>query len=209
MMSDPTDLTVLLNQAQDGKQNARDRLFARAADRVLLYARMRLGTALRARVDAMDVLQETFLHAERDWQKFRPISSDPDRELAQWLCAIAENRIRDLAAWHQAGRRDVGREARDVTEVLRQLHRSGHGPATSMVRRDERDRVADAVDTLPDEDREVLLLRHFEGLTIDAIADRTGRSASSVRRALGRSVQQLGRTLGANPGQAPATEAVQ
>jgi len=196
-MTNPTDLTILLDSAHSGQRDAKDRLFARAADRVLLYARMRLGTALRTRVDPMDVLQETFLHAHRDWDTFAPTGSDPDRELAQWLCAIAENRIRDLADWHGAGRRNVGREARDVTAVLRELQRSGHGPATSMVRRDERDRVADAVDTLPDEDREVMLLRHFEGLTVDAIAERTGRSASSVRRALGRSVQQLGKQLGA------------
>lgn len=196
-MTDSFDLTDLLLRAKNGERDARNRLFARAADRVLLYARMRLGTALRTRVDAMDVLQETFLHAQRDWGGFEPAGPDPDRALAQWLCAIAENRIRDLAAWHGAARRNIGKEARDVTVVLRELQRSGHGPATSMVRRDERDRVSDAVDTLPDEDREVLLLRHFEGLTIDVIAERTGRSASSVRRALGRAVRDLGQKLGA------------
>lgn len=197
VMTEPTDLTILLQGAKDGDRDARDRLFARAAERVLLYARMRLGAALRARVDAMDVLQETFLHAHRDWDRFQPNDDDVDRGLAQWLCAIAENRIRDLADWHGAKKRNVGREVRDVTVVLRDLQRSGHGPATSMVRRDERNRVSDAVDTLADEDREVLLLRHFEGLTLDTIAERTGRSASSVRRALGRAVQQLGQQLGA------------
>lgn len=200
-MTDPLDLTTLLRDAKEGKRDARDRLFARAADRVLLYARMRLGAKLRARVDAMDVLQETFMHAHLDWHRFEASNQELDRGLAQWLCAIAENRIRDLADWHGAARRNVGREARDVTMVLRDLQRSGHGPATSMVRRDERDRVSDAVETLADEDREVLLLRHFEGLTLDAVAERTGRSASSVRRALGRAVQQLGKTLGAEAAQ--------
>lgn len=200
-MTDPIDLTTLLRDAQEGKRTARDRLFARAADRVLLYARMRLGAKLRARVDAMDVLQETFMHAHLDWHRFEATGKELDRGLAQWLCAIAENRIRDLADWHGAARRNVGREARDVTMVLRDLQRSGHGPATSMVRRDERDRVSDAVEILADEDREVLLLRHFEGLTLDAVAERTGRSASSVRRALGRAVQQLGKTLGAEAAQ--------
>jgi len=196
-MTDTIDLPALLAAATAGQRGACDRLFAHAADWVLLYVRLRLGPALRARIDAMDVLQETFLHAHRDWRRFRaPEGGDPDRALAQWLCGIAENRLRDLAAWHGAARRDVGREARDVTAVLRELHRNGHGPATSMVRREERDRLADAVEALADEDREVLLLRHFEGLTVDAIADRTGRSASSVRRALGRAVQQLGNTLG-------------
>jgi RNA polymerase sigma-70 factor, ECF subfamily len=197
-MTDFAEIQDLMAKARAGHRDASDQLFARAADRVLLYVRMRLGVALRARVDAMDVLQETFLHAQRAWERFvLPEGADAERALAQWLCAIAENRIRDLAAWHGAARRAVAREQRDVTEVLRELQRSGHGPATSMVRRDERDRLADAVEQLPDEDREVLLLRHFEGLTVDAIADRTGRSASSVRRALGRAVAQLGRKLGA------------
>ena len=197
-MTDFADLPYLIAKARAGQRDAADQLFARAADRVLLYVRMRLGTALRARVDAMDVLQETFLHAQRAWPRFElPERADAERALVHWLCAIAENRIRDLAAWHGAARRAVAREQREVTAVLREVQRSGHGPATSLVRRDERDRLADAVDQLPDEDREVLLLRHFEGLTVDAIADRTGRSESSVRRALGRAVARLGRQLGA------------
>ena len=81
--------------------------------------------------------------------------------------------------------------------VLRDLQRSGHGPATSMVRREERDRLSDAIEALQDPDREVMLLRFFEGLPVEAIADRTGQSPSSVRRAIGRATVQLGKRLGA------------
>jgi RNA polymerase sigma-70 factor (ECF subfamily) len=188
----------LFRRAVDGDRDAGDRLFARAADRVLLFLRLRLGAALRARFDATDVLQEVFTHAHRDLGKFDPgNSSDPDRSFLHWLCAIAENRIRDLAAFHRARRRDPAREERQVTVVLRKLQRQGHGPATSMVRRDERDRLAAAIEELPDTDRHPLLLRFFEGLTVEAIADRLGNSPSSVRRALGRATVQLGRRLGA------------
>jgi RNA polymerase sigma-70 factor (ECF subfamily) len=157
---------------------------------------------LRARLEPADVLQEVFTHAHRDLQRFQPDqSSDPDRTFLHWLCALAENRIRDLAAFHRARRRDLAREVRQVTEVLRDLQRRGHGPATSMVRRDERDRLASAIEALPDADRDALLLRFFEGLTIDAIADRLGTSQTSVRRALGRATVLLGRQLGAEVSQ--------
>lgn len=195
-MGASSDLAGLLDAARGGDREACDRLFARAADRLLLYVRLRLGGALRARVDSMDVLQEAFLHAHRDVGGFDPTGpGDPDRRFAQWLCRIADNRIRDLASRHGAARRDVRRETEDVTEALRRVQRAGHGPATSLVRREERDRLADAIEELEDEDREVIVLRHFEGLTIDAIADRTGRSASAVRRALGRATRTVGRRL--------------
>ena len=69
-MTDFADIQDLMAKARAGHRDAADQLFARAADRVLLYVRMRLGVALRARVDAMDVLQETFLHAQRAWERF-------------------------------------------------------------------------------------------------------------------------------------------
>lgn len=196
-MEPSNSLLPLFRRAIGGDREAGDRLFARAADRVLLFIRLRLGAALRARLDATDVLQEVFTHAHRDLGRFDPGSaSDPDRSFLHWLCALAENRIRDLAAFHRARRRDPAREERQVTAVLRELQRRGHGPATSMVRRDERDRLAAAIDALPDADRDPLLLRFFEGLTIEVIADRLGTSPSSVRRALGRATVQLGRQLG-------------
>lgn len=192
--------------ASAGDRDALDRLFARAADRLLLFVRLRLGPALRARVDSLDVLQETFLHAHRDRAGWQAIGSDPERAFVQWLCVIAQHRIHDLAAWHGAKRRDVRAEQRHVSAVLAGLQRSGHGPATSLVRREERDRLAAAVEQLPDEDRDVFVLRHFAGLTLDAIADQLGRSASSVRRSLGRSTRDVGRRLGAGGGADAATE---
>ncbi len=196
-MTAPDDLRSLFQRAATGDRAAADRLFARAADRLLLFVRLRLGAALRARLDEHDVLQEVFVHAHRDIARFDASgASDPERAFVCWLCALAENRLRDLAAFHRRQRRDPAREQRDVTAVLRELHRRGHGPATSLVRREERDRLASGVGQLEEVDREVLLLRFFEGLTVEAIADRTGRSPSAVRRSLGRATVLLGKRLG-------------
>jgi RNA polymerase sigma-70 factor (ECF subfamily) len=196
-MTAPDHLRSLFQRAATGDRTAADHLFARAADRLLLFVRLRIGAALRARLDEHDVLQEVFVHAHRDLPRFDAgTASDPERAFVHWLCALAENRLRDLAAFHRRQRRDPAREQRDVTAVLRELQRQGHGPATSLVRREERDRLATCVDQLDGDDREVLLLRFFEGLTVDAIADRTGRSPSAVRRSLGRAAMQLGKRLG-------------
>lgn len=194
-MNDSAPSPSLLAAACGGDRDAVDRLFARTADRLLLFIRLRLSAALRARVDSLDVLQEAYLHAQRDLAHFHAVGRDPERAFVQWLCAIAQNRLRDLAAWHGAKRRVLGADERHVSAVLATLQRSGHGPATSLVRREERDRLADAVEQLPDEDREVFVLRHFAGLTLDAIADQLGRSVSSVRRSLGRSTADVGRRL--------------
>lgn len=192
---DPSPRTLPPATALAGDPQAIDRLFARVADRVLLFVRLRLGARLRARVDSLDVLQETFLHAHRDIATWQPQGAELERAFAKWLCAIASHRIQDLAAWHGAARRDVRAEQRQVSTVLAQLQRDGHGPATSLVRREERDHLAAAVEQLPDEDRDVFVLRHFAGHTVDAIADQLGRSASSVRRSLGRSTCAVGRRL--------------
>ncbi|MBK8978821.1 MAG: sigma-70 family RNA polymerase sigma factor [Planctomycetes bacterium] len=195
-MTDTTRFPVLLAAAIAGDRHACDRLFGRAADRLQLYVRLRLGERLRARVDSLDVLQETFLCAHRDVRCFDAVGpGEPERRFAQWLCRIADRRILDLASRHGAARRDVGREQRDVTRVLRDLQRSGHGPATSLVRQEERARLADAIEALDASDREIVVLRHFEGESIDAIAQRIGRSATAVRRVLGRVTVELGRKL--------------
>ena len=79
-MTDSTTFPGLLASARTGDREACDRLFARAADRLQLYVRLRLGERLRARVDSMDVLQEAFLHAHRDVGSFDPEGArEPER----------------------------------------------------------------------------------------------------------------------------------
>ena len=56
-------------------------------------SRVSLSAALRARVDSLDVLQEVYLHAQRDLAHFHAVGRDPERAFVQWLCAIAQNRL--------------------------------------------------------------------------------------------------------------------
>ena len=84
-MTAPDDLRSLFQRAATGDRAAADRLFARAADRLLLFVRLRLGPALRPRLEPNDVLQEVFAHAHRDFGRFEPAAgSDPDRSFVHW-----------------------------------------------------------------------------------------------------------------------------
>lgn len=195
-MADSEPFPKLLASAQQGDPEACDRLFARVADRLHLFAQLRLGAELRTRTESIDVMQEAFALLHRDLERFEaPGDEDAERTFVQWMCHVTENRIRDLAKHHRAERRSPDREQRDVTVVLRELQRSGCGPATRLVRQEERDRLADALASLKESDRDALVLRYFEGETIDRIAERTARSASAVRRSLGRATLKLGQLL--------------
>ena len=69
------------------------------------------------------------------------------------------------------------------------------GPATRAERSDQRKRLASAIAGLQRDEREAMLMRHFEGLDIDRLAERIGSSATSTRRLLGRATLRLGEIL--------------
>ena len=180
---------VLVEQARRGDREAYDRLFALSADRVLQFIRMRLGSGLRSKVESMDILQEAYLAAHRDFERFEYRGDDA---FARWLCRIVENRIRGEADYFGAGKRRNPGAAPPVSAVLSRIRAQGSGVVTGAARLEERARLEAAMAGLAEREREALLLRYWQGRTIDEIAGLTGRSPTSVRRILGRAVLRLG-----------------
>ncbi|MCA8923297.1 MAG: sigma-70 family RNA polymerase sigma factor [Planctomycetes bacterium] len=182
---------VLSERAKRGEREAYEALFAQAVDRLRLFVRLRLGPKLRERLDSEDVVQETYLEAHRDFARFECRDRDA---FARWLCCLAEHRIRGLADHHGAAKRTPpGGEASPSAAAEHPGEQTG--PVTAAVRQEARERLAIAIAELPDEAREVLLLRHFQGRTLDEIARLTGLSATSVRRRIGEGQRALGRAL--------------
>ena len=178
----------LVERARDGDREAYDQLFARAADRVLWFIRLRLGPRLRERLDSMDVLQESYVEAHRAFDRFE---YRDDGSFFRWLCRLVENRIRGLADHFGAQRRSPGKVV-PVSRVLEKLRASGPGPATLTAQSERRERLADALEHLETEEREALLLHHFQERSVQEISDLLGKSPSSVRRLLGRATVRLG-----------------
>lgn len=175
--------------------DALDRQFAEAADRLLLFIRLRLGPALAARVDELDVLQEVYLSARRSWARRRRRDDEP---LLPWLCSVAANRLADLG---RARNREIviparqGGDGPGLSGVLELARDDRTGPLTAAVRVDARRALAEAIDGLDEESREVLLAHFFEGKSQAQIAADSGRSSSAVQRTLTAALVAVGRPL--------------
>ena len=177
---------TLCKRAQSGDREAYDRLFALHADRALLFVRARLGPKLREKVESMDVVQEAYLAAHRDFDKFKYTD---ESAFLRWLCRIMENRIRDLGDYFAAKKRQpVELPRSDPT-----------GPVTALDRTEHREMVLQALDELSDDHRQVLLLRFFEGLTAEQAGKRMTRSAGAVRKLTARALDELGKRVITSP----------
>lgn len=171
---------TLCTKAKSGDREAYDRLFALHVDRAQLFARARLGPGLREKVESMDVVQEAYLAAHRDFDQFEYTD---EGAFLRWLCCIMENRIRDLGDYFGAKKRQpIELPQRDPT-----------GPVTALNRAEHREKVLRALDELSEDHRRVLLLRFFEGLTAEQVGDQMDRSAGAVRKLTARALDELGR----------------
>ena len=182
----------LIAKANQGDQDAYDQLFAQAAERLQLYLRVRLGTDLRQQEETRDLLQETYLAAHKAFGSFEDRGAG---SFVRWLCHIAENCIRARVDYHGARKRQPPGDLERVSQVLDGITAGTSGPASRAARVEQRQRLAAAMADLPRDERDAMLMRHFEGLEVDVIAVKLGTSASSVRRLIGRATLRLGTTL--------------
>ncbi len=162
-----------------------------------LLARLQLGTRYQRKLDASDVVQQTLLKAHQALDQFR--GQEP-AELAAWLRQILARTLADLA-------RDMGRAKRDMN-LERSLEAAVEGssarleawvadessPSQNAMRHEQSLRLAEALATLPEPQREALVLKHCEGWSLAAIAEEMGRTPPAVASLLRRGLKQL-RTL--------------
>lgn len=193
----PGGWTHLAGTARDGDREAFDALFALVAERLRVYVRLRTGPALGARLEPVEVLQETYLQA---WRSRESFDFAGEREFLHWLCRIAENRLRDLAAGLGAAKRRPDGERVAFDGLLERARESATGPVTAAARSEARERLHDGLAELEDAEREVLLQRFFQGRELADIGARLGLSVSAVRRRLARGIERLGRAVGPDPG---------
>ncbi len=173
-------------------------------DYLTLLARTQVGRRLRGKVDPADVVQETFLHAVRDFGQFRGSS---DRELAGWLRQILAARLADQV------RRYCGTRRRDVrleralqaeldqsSQVLdRGLAAPHSSPSERAARGEQAAWLAQALERLPEDYREVLVLHHLEGCDFPEVALRMRRSVEAVKKLWARALAPLRRSMGGAP----------
>src|SRR5262249_24671151 len=147
-----------------------------------------------------DLVQDTFLEAHAAFEQFRGTT---EAELAGWLRQILTSNAISLACRYlNAKRRDVRLE-RELADELQQSSRildqgliaPRSSPSQQAARREQAVLLADALKRLPEDYREVIVLRQLEGLGFPAVARRMDRSLDSVKKLWMRSLTRLRQVL--------------
>jgi RNA polymerase sigma-70 factor (ECF subfamily) len=162
---------------------------------LLLLARLQLGPAPRGRVEASDVVQETLLEAHRQREQFRGTT---DAARAAWLRRLLTGKLADALRRAHAVKRDAARE-QSLEAALGQssarleslLAADDSSPSDQAQRHERAARLAEALETLPEAQREAVELRHCLGWSLDAISAHLGRTPAAVAGLLKRGLQQL------------------
>jgi RNA polymerase sigma-70 factor (ECF subfamily) len=197
---DEWDTGRLLVLARSGDGVALGRLMESYRLYLGLLARVQVGRRLQGKIDAADILQETYMIASRDFGRFR---GESEGELLAWLrrilVGVVANQVR-----HYLGTK--GRDARLEVELAGDLDRSSRAldralvarqssPSQRASRRERAVLLADALERLPDDYREVIVLRQIEELAFPEVAARMGRTEDSVKNLWTRALSRLRREL--------------
>jgi RNA polymerase sigma-70 factor (ECF subfamily) len=198
------DPEQLLGLARAGEGRARGQLLEFYRPYLLLLARLQISRRLQPKTDAADLVQETFLQAHRHWAQFQGAT---EGELVAWLRQILASRLAKLLRrFCGTQRRDVRLERALVDEldqssrVLDQSLAAPHStPSSQAARREQAVLLADTLDRLPEDYREVLILHYLEGLSFPEVARRLGRTLDSVKNLWARALARLRQSLGGPP----------
>lgn len=198
MMPMPAEVEQWIQQARAGDQATLGRLLAAHRNYLRLLARLEIGRRLQGKVDASDVVQDTFLEAHRHFPNFQGHAGG---QFTRWLRAILATTLANTV------RRYLGTQARDLRleqDLSRDLDQSAcaiaqilvdprSSPSQHLVRGEQSLLVSEALARLPADYQTVIVLRHLEGLTFPQVATRMERSVDSVEKLWLRGLAQLKR----------------
>ncbi len=174
-MAHESDRDELVERARGGDRDALTALFELDEARILRMVQIRLEPSLRRRLDAADVVQEAWIDARARFDDWR---AQPALPFHVWLRLVSAQTLATVHRRHLGThKRDALREVRVDTrpsisdEAFADAFVTSQTTPTQAVRRDEvRARVLDALAELDVDDREIIALRHFEGLSNEEAA---------------------------------------
>ena len=187
-MAADASASELIDRCRRGEETARELLFDRYRHYLRLLAEAQLGRRLRVKCDPSDLVQLTLLEAHRDFAGFQ---GTHESDLLAWLRRILAHNLYNEARHFATQQRDAGREV-SLEQVQAGLEHSSAclgrcladdvpPPSKIAAEREDATRLADTLARLPEDYQTVLLLRVFEGLPTEEVAERMGRTAGAVR----------------------------
>ena len=188
----------LLVQAKGGNESAVNQLMDRHRQSLRQLVRMRLDQKIQRRVDVSDVVQDVLVEANRRLQTYLV---NPVMPFHLWLRQIAKDRIIDAHRRHRASaRRSVDREQAAVAprgydqssiQLLGMLGDQRLTPAAAALQMEMARKVEQAITKLDEKDCEIIVMRHYEHLTNQEIAQALGLTEPAASMRYLRAVRRL------------------
>lgn len=163
----------LIREIKDGNVQLYKELVTRYERKILLFIYHMLRNS---RLDHMaeDMCQETFYKAYRSLSSFR----EAEASFSTWLYTIARNTVLSELRKNRNGNvylEDSGYEPMTSMDVL---------PEQSVLRNEKVVKVREAINSLPEKQRSALILREYDGMDYQEIANILGQTVSSVKSLL-------------------------
>jgi RNA polymerase sigma-70 factor, ECF subfamily len=160
-----------------------------------LLARLHLAPELQGKLEASDVVQQTMLQAFQAQEQFR---GNSDVERIAWLRQILARNLAMAVRDFKRAKRNVARERKIEQELVDSSSQLGSwladdqsSPSQRAERHEQALRLAEALEQLPEAQREALMLQHWQGWSLAQIGKRMGRSPEAVAGLIKRGLKQL------------------
>lgn len=188
----------LLIDARQGDGEAVNRLLDRHRESLRRLIRLRLDQKIQRRVDASDVVQDVLVEANR---RLNDYLQNPTMAFHLWLRQIAKDRIIDAHRRHRgSAKRSVDREQgfvapagldRSTLDLVAQLCDPELTPAAAATQQEMARRVEHAIGQLDEPDCEIIVMRHYELLTNQEIAQALNLTEPAASMRYLRAVRRL------------------
>ncbi|MDP6522718.1 MAG: sigma-70 family RNA polymerase sigma factor [Kiritimatiellia bacterium] len=174
----------LIERFQKGDQEAFDAIFALYRRRLLAYVRV----LVHDRGLAEDIVQDTFVRLARHIAGIKP-----SRGVSSWIFRVAKNRAIDVIRHRKF-------ETPTEDAILERSVNAGGGgtamlPSDAMIGKERRAEVVSALDSLPESERNVLVLRFYGDLTFKEISGVVERPIGTVLWQAHRGIRRLRKLL--------------
>jgi RNA polymerase sigma-70 factor (ECF subfamily) len=196
----------LLDDAKGGDADAVNRLMDRHRESLRRMVQLRLDQKIQRRIDVSDVVQDVLVEANRRLQDYL---ANPIMPYHLWLRQIAQDRIIDAHRRHRASaKRSVDRERNlavpaaddhSTMQLAAKLCDDQLTPAAAATQAELAKAVEAAIAKLPDQDCEIIVMRHYEQLSNQEIAQALSLTEPAASMRYLRAIRRL-KELMVNPG---------
>jgi RNA polymerase sigma-70 factor (ECF subfamily) len=194
-MAEPAwELSHWLTAARAGSREALGHALDSCRHHLLRLAERELDPELRAKGGASDLVQETFLEAQRDFAQFQGAS---EAELRAWLARLLFNNVCNFSRrFRDTDKRAIEREVKlgrdGSSQGVGGPQAATPSPSTQAMEHEVAQALQRALSRLPDDYRRVIELRYLNEHSFEEIGRLMSRSPDAARKLWARAIERLG-----------------